>query len=278
MGGDKFQLVNLLAPWTDWGKINASMIAGSEILKASKALAKAAATRGSCAVSPRTALTAPMADRIHQAFQAGGEVRDGVHLPNTGDWTDQTARQAFEGAVAREADIAIVTPGQEKPLWLSNPILSVIGQFKSFTAAATSGSCWRTFSAATRRFLQGLMFSMGLGMMSYKLNGCPRRQPTSDRPQDWIKESISRGGMLGWFEEGNALASKMTRGGVDVYRMIGSDKPLSRYASRSVLDQLLGPTAGKIATARRYCSRATGPFRARAGSYRRCRGRSPMRS
>jgi hypothetical protein len=28
--------------------------------------------------------------------------------------------------------------------------------------------------------------------------------------------------------------------------MIGADKPLSRYASRSAMDQLLGPTAGKI--------------------------------
>ena len=42
------------------------------------------------------------------------------------------------------------------------------------------------------------------------------------------------------------MASKMTRGGVDVYRMIGADKPLSRFASRSTLDMLLGPTASKI--------------------------------
>jgi hypothetical protein len=38
----------------------------------------------------------------------------------------------------------------------------------------------------------------------------------------------------------------MTRGGVDMYRMIGADKPLSRYASRSTLDMFLGPTAGKV--------------------------------
>jgi hypothetical protein len=83
-------------------------------------------------------------------------------------------------------------------------------------------------------------------MLSYKLNSLTGGQPTSDKPQDWVKESISRGGMLGWFEEGNALASKMTRGGVDVYRVMGADKPLSSYASRSPMDQLLGPAAGKI--------------------------------
>ncbi|MEU7656863.1 hypothetical protein AB0C41_33145, partial [Micromonospora taraxaci] len=52
--------------------------------------------------------------------------------------------------------------------------------------------------------------------------------------------------LLGWFEEGYALASKATGGGVDIYRLIGADKPLSRFASRSAMDQLLGPTAGKI--------------------------------
>jgi hypothetical protein len=83
-------------------------------------------------------------------------------------------------------------------------------------------------------------------MVSYKLNSVLGGQPTSDKPQDWIKEALSRGGVFGWLEEGNALTSKMTRGKVDMYRLIGTDKPLSRFAGRSVLDQMLGPTAGKV--------------------------------
>jgi hypothetical protein len=91
-----------------------------------------------------------------------------------------------------------------------------------------------------------MIFSMGLGMLSYKINSLTGGQPVSEKPQDWIKESISRGNLLGWFEEANALSSKATRGGVDIYRTIGADKPLSRFASRSAMDQILGPTAGKI--------------------------------
>jgi len=34
--------------------------------------------------------------------------------------------------------------------------------------------------------LQGLIFSMGLGMLSYKLNSLTGGQPTSDKPQDWV--------------------------------------------------------------------------------------------
>jgi hypothetical protein len=242
----KFQFVNMLAPWTDFAKVNASMVAGSEILRAVKAADGGTASARQLRTLGESGIEPHMASRITKAFEEGGEVRDGVHLPNTADWADAEARRVFEGAVARDADISVLTPGQEKPLWMSHPILSVIGQFKSFTAAATERILISNLQRRDAQVLQGLVFSMGLGMLSYKLNSLTGGQPTSDRPQDWIKESISRGGMLGWFEEGNAMASKMTRGGVDVYRLIGSDKPLTRYASRSAMDQLLGPTAGKI--------------------------------
>lgn len=242
----KFQFVNMLAPWTDFAKINASMVAGSELLRATaaasggKASARQLRTLGESGIEPH------MAARIWKSFMTGGEIRDGVHLPNTADWTDAEARRVFEGAVARDVDIAVVTPGQEKPLWMSHPLLGIFGQFKSFTAAATERVLISNLQRRDAQVLQGMIFSMGLGMLSYKLNSLTGGQPVSDKPQDWVKEAISRGNLLGWAEEANALASKTTRGGVDIYRMIGADKPLSRFASRSAMDQILGPTAGKI--------------------------------
>lgn len=242
----KFQFVNMLAPWTDFGKVNASLVAGSEILRAAKAAANGTATARQLRQLGEANIEPHMAPRIAKAFEDGGEIRDGVHLPNTADWTDGEARRVFEGAVAREADIAVITPGLEKPLWMRDQVLSVMGQFKSFIAAATERILIANLQRRDAQVLQGLIFSMGLGMLSYKIGSLTGGQPTSDKPQDWIKEGISKAGLLGWIEEGNALASKATRGGVDIYRLIGAEKPLSRYASRSAMDQLLGPTAGKI--------------------------------
>lgn len=255
----KFQFINMLAPWTDFAKINASMVSGSEILRATKAAAEGTASARQMRTLGESGIEPHMAARINKAFQEGGEVRDGVHLPNTADWADVEARRVFEGAVARDADIAVVTPGQEKPLWMSHPLLSVLGQFKSFTAAATERVLISNLQRRDAQVLQGVIFSMGLGMLSYKLNSLTGGQPTSDKPQDWIKEAISRGALLGWFEEGNALASKATRGGVDIYRLIGADKPLSRYASRSAMDQILGPTAGKVGGILSVASAASKP-------------------
>ena len=255
----KFQFVNMLAPWTDFAKVNASLVSGSEILRAVKASAEGKASARQLRTLGESGIEPHMADRIAKAFENGGEIRDGVHLPNTADWTDGQARRVFEGAVARDVDISVITPGQEKPLWMSHPLLSVVGQFKSFTAAATERILISNLQRRDAQVLQGMVFSMGLGMLSYKLGSLTGGSPTSDKPQDWIKEAISKGGILGWFEEGNALASKATRGGVDIYRLIGADKPLTRFASRSAMDQLLGPTAGKIGGILSVASAASKP-------------------
>lgn len=258
-GADKYMVGNFLAPWTDWGKINASIVAGNEILRASKAVAEGKATKRQIAQLAESGIPDWLAGKIWTEFSAegAGEVVNGVHLPNTDRWKNSQARRAFEGAVGREADIAIITPGQEKPLWMSDPVLSVFGQYKSFMASSTQRLLIANLQRHDAQVLQGLIFSIGMGMLSYKLNAMAGGTPVSDRPQDWIKEGISRSGVLGWFEEGNAMASKMTRGGVDVYRLIGADKPLSRYASRSALDSILGPTAGKIGSMLQVSGAAT---------------------
>jgi hypothetical protein len=255
----KFQFANMLAPWTDFAKVNASLVTSSEILRAVNAARAGKATARQMRQLGESSIEPHMADRIAKAFETGGEVRDGVHLPNTADWTDKEARRVFEGAVARDVDISVITPGLEKPLWMRDQVLGVMGQFKSFTAASTERILIANLQRRDAQVLQGLMFSMGLGMLSYKIGSLTGGHPTSDKPQDWIKEAISKGGILGWFEEGNALASKATRGGVDIYRLIGADKPLSRYASRSAMDQILGPTAGKIGGILSVASAASKP-------------------
>lgn len=243
---DKFFIANLQAPLTDIQKTIAAHVSTSEMLRATKKVAAGSASERQIKNLAESGIDGHMATRIWQQFEKGGTVTDGVHLPNTADWTDKAAAQALNGAVAREVDIAVVTPGQEKPLWMSNPVLSLLGQFKSFTASSTERILVANLQRRDANVLSGLIASVALGMLSYKVNALTGGQKTSDRPQDWVKEGMSRGGVLGWFEDGNALASKMSRGGADVYRLIGANKPLSRFASRSTLDMFLGPTAGKI--------------------------------
>jgi hypothetical protein len=255
-GADKFQFANGLSPWTDMMKTIAGTVAMQELAIMSEAHAAGTASARELAILGENNITQQMAGRIAKQYRDSQQVIDGVALPNTRDWTDQAAREAFEGAVNREADIAVVTPGQERPLIMSNPVLSPLVQFKSFVAGSHQRILLANLQRHDAQVLQGVVSSLGLGMLSYKLNALTGGQPTSDNPGDWIKEAMSRGNLLGWFEDGNALAAKMSRGQVDVYRALGTQKPLSRYAGRNVMDQLLGPTAGKVENLQRITGAA----------------------
>ncbi|MCA1831234.1 MAG: hypothetical protein LC750_00540 [Actinobacteria bacterium] len=247
---DKFFVANLLAPLTDIQKRIAGNVVINEALRGVKAITEGKATKAQVRNLADAGIDANMASRIHRQFFENkfGETIDGVHVPNTADWTDAGARAAFEGAIARDVDIMVVTPGQEKPLLMSQPVGGLLLQFKSFPAAATERILISNLQRRDAAALSGVMTSVALGMLSYKINSVLGGQPVSDRPADWVKEGISRSGLIGWLEEGNAMAAKFSGGKLDVHRLYGADKPLSRYASRSVADSFLGPTVGKLAS------------------------------
>ncbi|BBF92634.1 hypothetical protein [Blastochloris tepida] len=244
-GAEKMQLANLQAYWTDFAKQMAASVSSSEILRACRAVAEGKATARQIAdLNASNIDTQFMAKRIWDQWSGpgGGTIEDGVILPNTEKWADPAARLHFEAAVKREVDIAVVTPGMEKPLWMTDPVLGVFGQFKAFTAAATERILVANLQRADAATLSGLVASVTLGMLSAALYAGTSGRPLPERPQDWIKEGIQRGGLLGWLDEANTFASKMSRGSMDVYRLIGADRPTSRLASLSAMEQLMGPS------------------------------------
>jgi hypothetical protein len=248
-GNDKFFIGNLLAPQTDAFKQIAAHVVMNEILRASEAVAKGTATKKQLTNLAASNISQEMATRIYGEYtRKGGGIEkiDGVLLPNTGTWQDQHLAEMFSAAVNREVDIAVVTPGQEKSFWMSHQTLSVLGQFKSFTQSSNERLILGNLQRRDTNVLQGVVFSVMLGMASYKLAGFISGRETSNDPATMIKEGMTRANTLGWAEEGNAIASKLTGGSVDVYRLIGADKPPSRFASRSAADMLLGPTWAKI--------------------------------
>lgn len=244
----RFGTVNLMGPMTDQMKVITFSVASNEILRASRAVTEGTATAKQIKNLAAGNIDAAMAARIWNEFssEGGGEVMDGTMVPNAGSWADETAALHFEAATGREVDIAVVTPGQEKPLWMSDPLWSLLGQFKSFIASANERILLANLQRRDAQALSGLFTQVALGMMAYRLYTFAGGFEASERPQDWIKEGFNRSGVLGWMEEGNAMAAKLTRGSVDAYRLVGADKPLTRYVSRSIAGAFLGPTLNKI--------------------------------
>lgn len=246
VAADKFQKMSLLAQWTDFGKLAAGMVSGSELIRASKAVAVGKGTAKQIRDLAESGIDNVMAQRIAKELEREGalDVVDGIELPNTGNWRDDGAREAFEGALARDVDIMIITPGAEKPLMMSNPIAALILQYKSFVAAATERLLVRSMQQRDINVLHGLVSAIGLGVLAeYAYSGIVGRDPPKTAG-DLIKAGVTRSGVLGWYQEGNALSEKWF--GLDGFAAIGAQRPDSRYISRETLTAALGPTAGKI--------------------------------
>ena len=79
---------------------------------------------------------------------------------------DVVAADAFGGALNKEINITIVTPGLgDTPLWMSKELGSTIAQFKKFAMASTQRMLFRGMQERDLDFLFGGMLLVGSGMM-----------------------------------------------------------------------------------------------------------------
>ncbi|OAZ08044.1 hypothetical protein TH4_18475 [Thalassospira tepidiphila MCCC 1A03514] len=245
---DRFGVVSLMAPWNAAVKQFAGVVTMSRALDGVDKWTKGIADTATVENLARAGIDEDMARRIASEFAAHGDNVDGVKLANTANWTDRKAVQAFRAMIVKDVDRTIVTPGQDKPLWMSTELGAVIGQFKSFSIASTQ----RVFLAGLQQrdaaFLSGMSMMVGLGMLSYYLKAKAAGYEPTDNPGTWIAEGVDRSGSLGWFFEVNNLAEKLTRGRVGVSALTGGPI-MSRYASRNVIGALIGPTSGAISDA-----------------------------
>ena len=247
---DKFGLVNVIGPWTDFTKWAAGMVSGNEITRAVEAVASGKAKARQIRDLAEGGVDGVMAERIWKQLssETGSDVIDGIRIPNTGSWADGGAREAFEGMLARDVDIMVITPGAEKPLMMSNPVMALILQYKSFVAAANERLLVRGLQARDHRTLLALASTLALGAVAEYAYSVVANRPTPKDNSDWVKASVMRSGILGWYQEGNSIMEKWTGGAVDVFRLIGADMPDARYISRSPGAALMGPVYGKFET------------------------------
>lgn len=172
--------------------------------------------------------------------QGHGTQDGGVWWANTADWQDEQAVEAFRAFVVREVDRAIVTPGQDIPLWMSKPLGRIIGQFKSFGLASVQRTLLSGLQQRDMATLNGVFMMMGLGALTYYLKSQLAGTPVSSDPKKWITEALVQSGLLGWLMDANNISEKMTGGRVGLSAFSGEFA--SRYASQNAGASLLGPT------------------------------------
>lgn len=246
-GTQKFGLVSLMAPWNAAIKQFVGIIAQTKILQSVERVVAGKASRKEIEYLAANGIDANMADRIWQQFDGAG-VRDGaVWWANTEGWTDRQAVEAIRAALVRDVDRVIVTPGQDKPLWMSTEMGKLIGQFRSFNIASTQRTLISGLQQRDAAAFSGMMMMLGLGALSYYLKMEVGGFEVSADPAVWATEAFDRSGLAGWIGDANNMVEKMTRGHIGLSAFTGEQA--SRYASRNALGALLGPTFDQVGDA-----------------------------
>ena len=240
----RFGLVSLMAPWNSTVKQFTGMITMNYFLRAAQKVANGTATQKELAALAAANIDTDMAGRISKQFKLYGDEQGGVLLAKAGDWDDALARESFRAAVVRDVDRVVVTPGQDKPLWMSTELGKVIGQFQSFGVSSIQRTTLAGLQQRDAATLSGIIMMLGLGAVTYKLKMDAAGKETSDDPAVWAVEAFDRSGLIGWLMAVNNAAEKVTRGTVGLSAITGEQ--VSRYASRNATASLLGPTLGTV--------------------------------
>lgn len=235
-----------ITPWTAFTKQFAGMITQTRILESVEALKAGRITGKDLEALAASYIDREMAVRIANQYELFGVTeRGGVRIANTERWADREAARVFRAALARDVERIIVTPGQDKPLWMSSEWGKLLGQFRSFFFASAQRVLMSGLQDKDLATLNGLVFAVGLGTLTHIVQSGLAGREISWEVDDLIVEGVDRSGVTGWLMDANATVEKFTRGRLGVSALLGKE-PMSRYASRNVTDALLGPSVGRV--------------------------------
>lgn len=233
----RFGAAALMAPWNDAMKQISGMVAMTRILQASRDWAAGKISKRDMEALAAAGIDERLARTIAAEFDRVGEDAGGVLLPHAERWQSREARDAFTAAVIRDVDRIIVTPGQDKPLWMSTPLGSFLGQFKSFAFSSMEKVFLAGLEQRDAAALNGALLMLALGAASYWAKAQLAGREVSDNPAVWAMEAFDNSGLGGWLMEANNMADKL---GLGLGRLTGEQA--SRYASRNLAGTFLGPS------------------------------------
>jgi hypothetical protein len=189
-----------------------------------------------------------MAVRIADQFDrrdGSTEFQDGFRLPNTEFWDDMEAVMALRAAVSKLVNDLIITPGLDRPSWMDeNMAFKMVAQFRSFTYTSTNRVMMAGLQEPDMVYLQGAMFSLALGALSYytwaaSTGGTAYSEAMEMNESKWIYEAVARSGLLAVLSEGQRIGEQIP--GLNHLAIFGGEETRSQRAT-SLMGAVFGPS------------------------------------
>lgn len=236
---DVFSVASLQSPWNALFKSWASVMSQDDVLRAAtKVAAGGQLSKRTAARMANLGLDEDHLQRIAAEFKEHGTT-GGLRFGNSDQWTDQRLAQAYEAAILKESDTAVLTPGAaDLPLVHSTEWGKTLLQFKSFALASVARlqvPIAQGFAQGDIRTMYGFTAMLGLGSAVYTLKQMAADQPITSDPKRFAMEMVDRSGMLGW--AGDILYPSLWQMGSDDF---------SRWSDRNAFETMLGPSAGTV--------------------------------
>jgi hypothetical protein len=123
-----------------------------------------------------------------------------------------------------------------------------IGQFKSFILSTNQRMVIAALQGQDHNAIGGFSLLVGMGAFTYFLKQKESGREISDDPAVWVMEGIDRSGAIGMLSEVNGLIEKISSNSVGLRPLLGITSPASKQVSRSIAENLAGPTFGGLLT------------------------------
>jgi hypothetical protein len=255
-----FSKVTGMPYWNEFQKTFAAQLSQARILRASKQ----AVNKGFDSLPKREqrflsqiGLGRGDLETVGDFYIKEGIEEGGLPIARLDRWGDTgrgyEARRLYMAAVNKSVDTTIVTKGiGDTPLALDHPVGRAILQFKSFALASHQRVLMRAaqdVADAPVSVLAGMTNMIAVGSFLYWLKSKESGRDISDNPGKFLAEGIDRSGLAAVFMEFNNIAERIGAPGLysvsqAAFPERDQGAPASRYAIRSTIGSLLGPTFG----------------------------------
>lgn len=244
-GANKFSVANLLAPWTDAMHFMSTAVVGDMLVDFSQKLVKGTIKNDELAELARLGIDKQMARRIVKEFSNFGENVDEMRIAQYGKWQDKGAAEVYRNALNQQVRQTIVTPGNDKPLFMSRPMGQLIMQFQGYAMAAQNQTLMYGLQKRDANVMMGSLMMIGMGAVTYYAKSYLRGIEPSDDPEVVIMEAIDYSGLTGMLLNANNTIEKASGQRLGIRPALGLGDS-SRYFNVDPLGALLGPSAQKV--------------------------------
>ncbi|MEP4029733.1 hypothetical protein [Roseibium polysiphoniae] len=199
-----------------------------------------------------------MGARIAAQVKSFGLQEDGIWGLNLSRWSDKSAARVMRGAINKEADGVVITPGiADKPLWARTNTGKLILQFRSFGLAAHQRLLLSRLQGNPKHLAEFALFGTLGGMMVSYLKLLERgdyegAERLTENPGLWVSDGFDRTGIASVLMDVSNTAEKVGApfGIRTAAQLAVGDQDLSanvsRFASRNAAGALLGPSIGRL--------------------------------